>query len=240
METNISKSTKFTVIALLIAEVITVIIPVIVLGRYFNFPDILRQPAETAFTLFRDNQSQIVAGYYVFLMSALLYIPLTIAIRKLFEQSTDKLLLQSFSSLGLATAVFQSIGFIRWIFTMPYLTNTYFLEPESKQSVTIIYEMLNRYAGMSIGEHLGFLAMGSWTILLGIILLKSNQASKWLSYLGILTGILLIVSACEHFGGQNASLFGTINFVANVIWTFLLLGLAFQIAISSGRNKDSR
>lgn len=239
MENLISKPMKFSVIALLVAEVLTVTIPVIILGKYFNFPDILRQPAETAFILFRDSQSQIIIGYYVFLLSALIYIPLTFLLNKMYEQTADKLLLQSFSGLGVATAIFQSIGFIRWIFTMPYLTNVYFSQPERKQSVTLIYEILNRYVGMSIGEHLGFIAMGSWTILLGTILLTSNQARKWLGYLGIIIGTLIIVSACEHFGGENASFFATINLIANSLWTVWFIGIATNIGFSVRLKKGS-
>jgi hypothetical protein len=46
----------------LVLEIITVTIPVIILGSKFNFPDILRQPAENAFALFKQNENYIVGG----------------------------------------------------------------------------------------------------------------------------------------------------------------------------------
>ncbi|MBC7846069.1 MAG: DUF4386 domain-containing protein, partial [Flavobacterium sp.] len=130
--------------------------------------------------------------------------------------------------------VFQSIGFIRWIFVMPYLTQTYFEQPAAQQTVSMLYEMLNRYAGESIGEHLGFITMGFWTIVLGVLITSVNGFKKWLGYTGVLTGALIIVSVAEHFGGRYAPVFGSINFVANGIWSIWLMVLAIQIKIGKG------
>ncbi len=78
--------------------------------------------------------------------------------------------------------------------------------------------MLNRYAGMSVGEHLGFIAMGFWTICLGSILMKHPKFELWVGYFGIPIGLLLIASTAEHFGGAFASIFGILNFLANTLW----------------------
>jgi Domain of unknown function (DUF4386) len=216
-------------IFLLLAMMVTVTAPVIILGANFNFPDILRQPAENAFKLFRENQTIIVFGYYIFLLSSLLFIPLTIILQKTLYQTKNKTALHLFLGFGLATAIFQCIGFVRWIFVMPFLTESYFNNPESQKTITIVYEMLNRYAGMSIGEHLGFLIMGCWTICLGLIMLKHPKFNKWLSYIGFIIGILLIVSIAEHFGGVLSSMFADINMIANTLWTIWLIVIAVFI-----------
>jgi hypothetical protein len=109
---------------------------------------------------------------------------------------------------------------------MPYLTKSYFYNPDNQNSVSIIYETLNRYAGISIVEHLGFLAMGSWTICLGIIILKHASFYNWVGLAGIFIGLLLLISIAEHFGGLQAQLFGKINFIANTLWTVWLLIIA--------------
>lgn len=231
MENNIiiSKTTKASVILFAIVEVLTVTIPVAILGHYFNFPDILRQPAAIAFDLFKANQYMIVTGYYIFMCSSLVYIPLSYALSQSLKQDDNTLSLKILVGLGITTAIFQCLGFIRWIFVMPYLTQTYFNQPEAQQSITIIYEMLNRYAGMSVGEHLGFIAMGSWTIVLGIVLVKHSKVNAWIGYVGVLIGSLIILSIAEHFGGSLAPLFGTLNFLANTFWIFWLVGLAIVV-----------
>jgi hypothetical protein len=216
-------------IVLLLAEIITVTIPVAILRSKFNFPGILRRPAIEAFTLFKQNQPYIILGYYIFLVSSLLFIPLSYFLQNTFKDTNSKKALKTLVGLGITTTIFQSIGFIRWIFVMPFLTESYFVDNANKNSVTLIYETINRFAGMSIGEHLGFLIMGSWTICLGTIIINSPKYKKWIGIAGIFIGLLLIISVGEHFGGACAYLFGKLNFIANTIWTFWLLLIAIMI-----------
>jgi Domain of unknown function (DUF4386) len=228
-KTTMSKKIIYATAFVLIAEIVTVTVPVAILGSKFNFPDILRQPAANAFVLFRQNQAFILVGYYVFLISALLFIPLSYLLRDIFKESVAQSASQVLVGCGIATTLFQALGFVRWIFTMPYLTESYFGNPENQAAVTIVYETLNRYAGMSIGEHLGFLAMGSWTICLGIIILKHVKCYNPIGLSGICIGLLLIISVAEHFGGAQALLFGKINFIANTLWTVWVLVIALMI-----------
>jgi hypothetical protein len=199
------------------------------LGKYFNFPDILRQSADTAFDLFRKNQTPILIGYYIFLISAFLYLPISYGLVRTLYKTKNQTIKATFIGLGITTAIFQSIGFIRWLFTMPYLTQIYFEKPESRSNVVLIYEFLNRYAGMSIGEHLGFISMGVWTICLGIILKNHPNVSKYLGFIGITIGTLLVVSTFEHFGGAVAQVFGMLNFLANSLWSLWIIALIFVL-----------
>jgi Domain of unknown function (DUF4386) len=224
-----SKNKIYITAFILIAEIITVTVPVAILGNKFNFPDILRQPAAAAFTLFKLNEKFIVSGYYVFLISSFLFIPLSYLLRHAFKESDAQTTSRLLVGCGIATTLFQSIGFIRWIFTMPYLTESYFSNPENQGIITIMYETLNRYAGMSIGEHLGFLAMGSWTICLGILILKDVRFYNWVGLTGIFTGLLLVISVAEHFGGTQAQFFGKLNFIANTLWTVWLAIIAVML-----------
>jgi hypothetical protein len=69
---NLNKTSAhnyYITIGLILAEIITVLLPFFILGRYFNFPDILRKPAAEAFALFRQNQRIIVPAYYIFMIS---------------------------------------------------------------------------------------------------------------------------------------------------------------------------
>lgn len=231
-ENNLFKFNKILSIILLVIEAVTVTVPVIILGSQFNFPDILREPAAKAFELFRLNQTSIVLGYYIFLMSAIIYIPLSYSLKvSLFKPNLNQLfgLLTGF---GITTAIFQSIGFIRWIFVVPYLSNLYYTQPESQSIAIILYDFINKYAGMSIGEHLGFIAMGSWVLVLASILICHGGAKRILGYIGLIIGIMLNVSIAEHFGGSNASFFGTINFAANTMFTFWIIAIAITIGMS--------
>ncbi|MFY8037416.1 MAG: DUF4386 domain-containing protein [Cyclobacteriaceae bacterium] len=218
----------------LIVELIAQLFAIAVLGSHFEFPDILRQPASVALKLFHQNQAIIVPAYYVFMVSSILYLPITALIKTRAQSiSTNQLWINLFQFSGIATAIFQVIGFCRWIIVLPFLSDTYFDKNTSdsvKQMIELIYETLNHYAGMTIGEHLGFIAMGCWTF----ALTKVVDMGKWLKVFGQLIGFLLIAATIEQFGGTAAPLFGVLNFIANTLWTVWILLLSIHFL----RSKD--
>ncbi|WP_338869010.1 DUF4386 domain-containing protein [Spirosoma sp. SC4-14] len=223
--------TKQWLVGLLITELITVLAPVSVLSARFHFPDILREPASVALPLFAANQSVIVPAYYVFMLSGLLYLPMSILLRRQLSASATQTAGNLLVGLGVATALFQTIGFSRWLFAVPYLADAYeqaTANPTLRDSISLLYDTLNRYAGMTIGEHLGFLAMGGWTICLALMLPRPNRFARWFSASGILIGGLIMVSIAEHFGTAQAGLFGLLNFIANTLWSVWMLVLAVQ------------
>lgn len=125
---------------------------------------------------------------------------------------------------GIATGVFQSIGFSRWIIAMPFLTERYFKGGQT-QTIDLLYEWTNRYIGTTIGEHLGFLAMGCWMMALAFAI----HLKRWFSISGTIIGLLLIISTLEHFGGTSAATFATINIIANVLWTIWMVVFSIQL-----------
>ncbi|MCE2995467.1 MAG: DUF4386 domain-containing protein [Cyclobacteriaceae bacterium] len=219
---------------LLIVELIAQLFPIAVLGSHFEFPDILRQPASVALKLFHQNQAIIVPAYYAFMASSILYLPITALIKTRVQSfPNDQLWIGLFQFSGIATAIFQVIGLCRWILVVPFLSDAYFDKNTSdsiKPMIELIYETLNHYAGMTIGEHLGFIAMGCWTI----ALTKVIELGRWLQVTGQLIGFLLIAPTIEQFGGTAAPLFGVLNFIANTFWTVWILLLSIHFL----RSKD--
>lgn len=217
----------YITIGLIIAEIITVLTPFFILGQYFDFPDILRKPAAEAFALFRQNQHIIVPAYYTFMISGLLFLPMTYWLATTLQTNYNKLSQNLLLGLGISTALFQAIGFCRWVFLMPFLTMQFFQHPENQDTIALVYETMNRYAGMTIGEHLGFIAMGFWTITLGVLLYQHAGFKKWVGVMGVIIGGLIITSVMEHFGGSSAAFFAALNVLANVLWIFWLIVVSF-------------
>lgn len=232
MKTNIR-----TLALLLALEAILVTVPFFILQSVFEFPDILRQPADYALKLFVQRESVIVPTYYVFLFSALTAIPLSVALVRFFASNEAASKGNSaLLSFGTATAIFQTLGFSRWVFTIPMIAHAYFAPntaETSKQALALMYDTLNRYLGMTVGEHLGFLSMGAWTIVLawqfGKAGVASERVSRILVWTGYATGVLTVLSAGEHFGGASASFFAVLNIIANTVWIFWLVGLAILL-----------
>ncbi|WP_445908736.1 DUF4386 domain-containing protein [Yeosuana sp.] len=216
-------------IVLLILEFICVIAPVVILGKYFNFPDILRQPAALVFDKFRSNETIVIISYHIFILSSLLFVPLSYYLQRVLFQTKSNIWKNMLIGFGITTTIFQTIGFIRWIFIMPFLTDEYFSNSTNKETILFIYDVLNTFLGKSVGEHLGFIAMGFWTIALGNMLLKHRNLKNIIGYFGFLIGLLLIISTLEQFGGKYSTLFGNINFIANSLWSVWLIIIALRI-----------
>ena len=70
---------------------------------------------------------------------------------------------------GVLAAVVQFLGLVRWPFLVPYLarrspTPTTARRPERREAVDIVFQSFNRYLGVAVGEHLGYLFTGAWSV----------------------------------------------------------------------------
>lgn len=235
----VHKKAFITAALLLVLEVILMTAPFLILQSVFEFPDILRKPASEVFELYRSQQSIITPAYYFFMLSGLLLIPLSIAMHRIMKSNSESnsLLLSISTGFGIGAGIAQILGFIRWPFLMPYLADTYASSastPAAKEAVVVVYESFNRYAGMAVGEHLGWVLLGLWVIGVSTVQLKSAIFKSWVGILGLLSGAGLLVSAFEQLSGSLASTFASLNIVANYLLIGWLLGVAVFLFIHRG------
>lgn len=210
---------------LLILESLLATIPFFILGAVFEFPDILREGADRALPLFAQNRQVVVPTYYAFMLSSVLLIPLTLLLRRvLVGKGASFSPLDVATAFGVAAGITQVLGFVRWPFMIPYLAQTY-LDPASsaatRDAVVVVYEGFNRYAGVAIGEHLGWLFLGLWLIIVSGAVYR--RLSRWLGVTGLLLGVGFLVSILEQFGGNLAPVFATVSLVANTAWSIWLV-----------------
>lgn len=215
-------------VALVGMELLCVLLPVSALSSAFDFPDILRKPGSEVLPRFLAGQARIVPAYYLFLLSSLLFIPMSAAAAQLTSRGREaQLNSSSLMAWGVATALFQAIGFSRWIFMIPTLAESYATQIQARPTLILLYDAANRYLGMTVGEHLGFLAMGAWTLSLSWTLHAYRRIPKALALLGSCVALGLWLSTAEHFGSNLAHLWATLNFASNVGWTLWLAAVAF-------------
>lgn len=212
--------------ALLLAlESLLATVPFFILGAVFEFPDILRQGADRALPLFAQNQHVIVPTYYAFMLSSVLLIPLSLLLRRvLTSKGAASSLLDIATAFGVAAGLTQILGFVRWPFMVPYLAQTY-LDPASsaatRDAVAVVYEGFNRYAGVAVDEHLGWLFLGLWLVTVAAAVY--GRLSRWLGVAGLLLGVGFLISILEQFGGDLAPVFATASLVANTAWSIWLV-----------------
>jgi hypothetical protein len=72
------------------------------------------------------------------------------------------------TAFGVVAGMVQFLGLVRWPFLILYLADSY-TDPAAsgatRESVVVVFEAFNRYAGVAVGEHLGYLFTGLWTAL---------------------------------------------------------------------------
>jgi hypothetical protein len=89
----------------------------------------------------------------------------------------------------------------------------------------VVFEAANRYLGVAVGEHLGYLLTGAWTALTGVALVRTAAVPSWLGLLGLVIGPALLLCALEFVGRHEPggwALAGRLTPVAYVAWSLWL------------------
>jgi hypothetical protein len=126
----------------------------------------------------------------------------------------------------------QFLGLVRWPFLVPYLADTY-LDPASsgatRESVAVVFQAFNQYAGVAVGEHLGYLFTGLWTALVALAMYGSQLPfRRWLALLGAVSAAGVLVGTFEPVGFEPAADLVVVGYILWSIWlalfgVFLLL-----------------
>lgn len=200
------------------------------LQKSFSYPDILRQPTEVILRRFRAGGAQLRRLWYAFLVSALLFTPVPILVHQVFGSAAPWYLTIA-STIGVLAGVFQALGLIRWTFVVPYLAEVY-TDPDSSQaardSAAVTFQAFHRYAGVAVGEHLGYLCTGLWSLLLAIAIVQTGLVSPLLGWLGLLPALGILAGLLEEAGWRPASL---VNAISYVLWSLWLIALGLALLL---------
>ncbi len=98
------------------------------------------------------------------------------------------------------------------------------LHPKSPKAthaaVAVTFSAFNQYAGVGIGEHLGYLFTALWTILIGTAMMKSPHFRGWLGWVGIFSAVGILFGLLEPTGVPLA---GLINAFAYIVWAIWMV-----------------
>jgi hypothetical protein len=202
----------------------------------FDYPDILRRSSEEVLERFRKGGSALVLLWWGFAMTAVLFAPLAVLLSGALR-GADTVLLSVASTVGVLAAIVQFLGLVRWPFLVPYLART-IAEPDAtparKEAVDVVFQSFNRYLGVAVGEHLGFLLTGAWSVLVGIAMLQTTVVHPALGVTGIAIGVVLalcsleFVGPFERHGWKVAASLTPIAYVAWSLW-LLVVGIALLL-----------
>ena len=198
------------------------------LARRFDYPDILRSPTEDVLSRFQAGGVSLKLLWYGFMLTAVLLAPLAVLLGQVLARD-DLAVVPTATFVGVLAAVVQFLGLARWPFLVPQLARAY-ADPASSQAkreaTAVAFESFHRYLGIGIGECLGYLLTGAWTLLVGVAMLQSSAFDAWLAWPGIIIGLFLIVGSLEFVGRfeqEGWKLAGAIVPIAYTAWSLWLI-----------------
>ncbi len=199
------------------------------LARRFEYPDILRSPTADVLSRFRAGGVRLKLLWYGFMLTAVLLAPLAVLLGQALARD-DLAIVPTATVVGVLAAVVQFLGLARWPFLVPALARTYD-DPASseatREATAVVFESFHRYLGVAIGECLGYLFTGAWTVLVSVAMLQSSAFEPWLAWPGIAIGLLLVAGSLEFVGRfeeKGWKLAGSIVPIAYIAWSLWLIG----------------
>ncbi len=198
------------------------------LGRLFDYPRILRSPVHTTLSRFLAGGLRLKLLWYGFMLTAVFFAPLAVLLGQVFARDGLELVPVA-TTIGVLAAVVQFLGLARWPFLVPALARAY-EDPNAseatREATAVVFDAFHRYLGVAVGECLGYLFTGTWTVLVATAMLQSTSFGDWLAWPGVAIGALLIIGSLEFVGRFEEDgwrLAATIVPLAYIAWSLWLI-----------------
>ena len=196
------------------------------LAMSFRYPAILRESPGTILTAFSAGGSGLLLRWWAFALTALAMVPLVVFMAALFPAGGRFVVLTLV--VGVLASLVQTLGLMRWPFLVPVLARRHAAArtPEERATIETIFDAMHRYLGVGIGEHVGYLLTGSWTILTGILMITTAVFPMWMGWLALPIGLALLMGSLEFVGPNEPrgwSVADTVTPIAYIAWSLWLI-----------------
>jgi len=201
------------------------------LGRWFDYPDMLRRPTAEILERFRAGGSSLILLWWTFMLSGLLLIAGAVLLGQVLEFGG---IVPVATTIGVLAGLVQMLGLLRWMYVVPALARAYSdptLGPEQREAHAAVFRALHQYLGVGVGEHLGYLFTGIWSVLIGVGVIQGTALPIWLGWPGVVIGVGLAVGSAEFLGPNQERGWGLAGaaipllYIAWSVW-LLSMGLA--------------
>jgi hypothetical protein len=230
-------STEVAAAILLIAVPIAFNLAFLELGRAFDYPNILRKEPDEILRRFAAGGPGLLWRWQALLASALAMLPLVALLAIVLDAGPALTVLAIV--IGAAAALVQVIGLVRWPFAVPELARRYVAADgadaeATRRTIEVVFATLHRLFGVGIGEHLGYLLTGLWTLLVAASILSTTVIPGWLGVIGLPIGAALLVGTLEFSGSNERDgwpLAGTIVPIAYIAWSLWLVAIGVLLLV---------
>ena len=204
------------------------------LGKRFDYPDILRKPANEILDRFRAGGPTLILLWWAFMLSGLLLIPAVVLLGQALGFTG---IVPLAVTVGVLAGFVQMLGLLRWVYLVPSLARAH-ADPAvgsgDREATVAVFRAMHQYLGVGVGEHLGYLFTGLWSVLTGVAIVGTELVPAWMGWLGIVVGVGLIVGSAEFLGRDEESgwaLAGAAIPILYVAWSLWLLAMGIALII---------
>ena len=199
------------------------------LQKQFQYPDILRQPTSYILEQFQAGGRKLVGLWYGFMLTGILFLPIAILLPQLLLPLGPVYITLSLTC-GVLAGMVQVFGLIRWPFIVPYLASAYAAADSQsrREAVEVVFQAFHRYAGVAIGEHLGYLFTSLWSLLICYGIVESALLPDWLGWIGLVPAVGIFSGLFEESGLGWA---GAVNAISYILWSIWLIAIGILLIV---------
>jgi hypothetical protein len=193
----------------------------IALGRLFDYPDILRRPTSEILERFLAGGARLHAVWYLFMASGLVFMLVPLLFHPVLEARGVRFAIVA-TALGFAAGFVQVLGLLRWSFLVPYLAQEHARssDPVERRLVELEFQSAHRFVGGGVGEHLGYLFTGAWTVAMAAFLPRAGLVAPVVGWIGIVPAVAILIGLLEPLDVRWAGFVNALGYLAFSAWLF--------------------
>jgi hypothetical protein len=202
------------------------------LAKRFEYPEILRRPTSEILERFHAGGAGLILLWWAFTLSGVLLIVAAVLLGLALGMGP---LVVVATTVGVLAGTVQLLGLLRWVYLVPMLARVDAdpsLDPTHRAANEAVFAAQHRYLGVGVGEHLGYLFTGLWSLLIGIALVQGTLMPTWLGWPGIVIGAGLVLGSAEFLGPNEERgwpLAGAAMPVLYIAWSLWLLAMGIAL-----------
>jgi hypothetical protein len=222
---------------LFIVGAVTFAVAATVLSSTFDWPDILREPADVVLPSYSDEGTGLIWTWFATAWTyGILLVPILLLPSALGRTHDAALRVATF--VGAASVLLSVIGFLRWVFVVAPLAEQYRNGDEvTRAAVAAAWTAQHQFGGALLGEHLGQLLAVAWSVTVAVVILRSRIAPAWLGWTGLAASVLyllnqgdVLATAVDDFPEWDAA-----GFIGSTAWALWVIALGVTLLRPASR-----
>lgn len=209
----------------------------------FGYDDVLREPVDVVLARFQAGGPALILAWAGFAWSALIFIAAAVLVAKALKVEHGQTVWIA-TVAGAASGLVQAVGLLRWVFVVPPLAAAYAAPASTaadRAAIAQIYNALNQYGGVALGEHLGQLLLVAWSAGVLAACWRAGGLLRWTCIPGLACLPLWLIGQTELFATVvPATPVIEVTPMAFMIWMVWLLTLAIALAAPRPRGATSQ